>query len=151
MQNLLLEGSLQTLFESTCSTYKFYAEKARVLKEQIEQFSHDKEANFSQIGNYFILMAHTKSIISFLKEKLFNLISFANDSEIKLSFSVDDEFVIWIFSCYYSNPIYFETCRNVIDLENCKLHKDFIHAYTANSDDMDAYKWFLQFAKSRKY
>lgn len=151
MQKLLLEGSLQTLFDSTCSTYKFYAEKARTLNEQIEQFSHDKEANFSQIGNYFVLLAHAKSIMSFLKEKLFSLISFANYSEIKLSFSVDDEFVIWIFSCYYSNPIHFETYRNVINLDDCKLHKDFIHAYTASSNDKDAYEWFLQFAKSRKY
>ena len=128
MQELLLEGSLQTLFESTCSTYKFYAEKARALREQIEQF-----------------------IMSFLKEKLFNLISFAKECKIKLSFSENDEFVIWIFSCYYSVPIHFEKYRNVIDLEHCKLYEDFIRAYTADNNDIEAYKWFSQFAKSRKY
>ena len=87
------------------------------------------------------------------KEKLFEYLNMAYDKGLQFTFSKNNKTAVNIFVLYYSDKFKFDSHRNLIKLERCKLDEIFLNYYMAETkqDEEEAYKWFEETAKKYKY
>lgn len=93
-----------------------------------------------------------KSRIKSSKELLFGYINMAHDKGLKFSFTKNDKVAVEMFVLYYSDKFKFDSHRNLIKVEGCKLDETFMNFYMAETEgeQVEAYKWFEETAKKYK-
>ena len=114
------------------------------------------------VGEMEFLSKSMKSLLEILvklrkgidssKEKLFEYLNMASDKGFKFTFTKNNKTAVDIFVLYYSDKFKFDSHRNLIKLEGCKLDENFLNYYMAetNREQEEAYKWFEETAKLYK-
>lgn len=78
------------------------------------------------------------------QKDLFDYIELASERKVQFVFEKDNQLARKIFILMYQDDFYFARNRNVIQLEGCKLSKQFLRAYTADTHEekLKALEWF---------
>ena len=86
------------------------------------------------------------------KEKLFEYLNMASDKGLQFVFTKNNKTAVDIFVLYYSDKFKFDSHRNLIKLEGCKLDENFMNYYMAETkqEQEEAYNWFEEKAKQYK-
>ena len=115
------------------------------------------------VGEKKFLSKNMKSLLDILlklrngmessKKMLFEYLNMASDKGLQFAFTKNNKTAVYIFVLYYSDKFKFDSHRNLIRLEGCKLDETFMNYYMAETDQeqVEAYKWFEETAKKYKY
>ena len=81
-----------------------------------------------------------------------NILDDASKENVKLEFREKNPIAERLLIIYYSDIYNFDYYRNTIEIEGCKLGKDFMKAYLAegSSEEKEACAWFMNEAQKYK-
>lgn len=93
-----------------------------------------------------------RKIIDLLEANLFSIIDRVYEANVKLEFPKKNAIAERIFILYFQEDNNFRDRREVIQVEDCKLRRDFLKAYTASTEKekKEAIKWFEEEAEKMK-
>ena len=136
-----LSDSVARNFISAFSMYEGMSD----LTEKIDDIEYAQDT-ISRLYNAF------RERLRDIQTNVNSILDYVSEKKVKLEFPEKNPIAERLLIIYYSDIYNFDYYRNTIEIEGCKLGKDFMKAYLAegSSEEKEACAWFMNEAQKYK-